>query len=66
MKVNKRKFKGVEFHIESDDYFGTLATVLDLLRQDLDFIDDEERKNVLLEKVKELVLLQKNYRIVKK
>jgi hypothetical protein len=24
----------LKFHIESNDYFGTLATVLDLLRQD--------------------------------
>ena len=25
----------LQFHIEKSDYFGTLATVLDLLRQDL-------------------------------
>jgi hypothetical protein len=27
--------KGVEFHISVNDYFGTLATVLSLLAQDL-------------------------------
>ena len=29
------KKKSLEFHITSDDYFGILATVLDLLRQNL-------------------------------
>jgi len=28
--------ESVEFHIQQNDYFGTLATVLDLVRQDLD------------------------------
>jgi len=27
--------KSLTFHIEQNDYFGTLATVLDLVRQDL-------------------------------
>jgi len=26
---------GLQFHIEENDYFGTLATVLDLVSQDL-------------------------------
>jgi hypothetical protein len=28
--------QSIEFHIQENDYFGTLATVLDLIRQDLD------------------------------
>jgi hypothetical protein len=27
--------QGLQFHIEANDYFGTLATVLDLVSQDL-------------------------------
>jgi hypothetical protein len=27
----------LEFHIQQNDYFGTLATVLDLMRQDFDY-----------------------------
>ena len=26
----------LQFHIEQNDYFGTVATILDLIRQDLD------------------------------
>lgn len=69
--------KNLEFHIKSDDYFGTLATVIDLQVQRLrpksegvtifDFLNTlEDVNNILEEKVKELMHLQKNYKIVKK
>ena len=29
-----KRIKSVKFHCTSDDYFGTLATILDLIRQE--------------------------------
>jgi len=58
--------KSLQFHIESDDYFGTLATVLDLVRQKLNSAEQKWETDVLRSKVKELMILQKDYRIVKK
>lgn len=57
--------KNIKFHIESDDYFGTLATVIDLIRQEKEKI--EKRQNKILKDLKDdLVYLQKNYKITKK
>ena len=56
----------VKFHIKSDDYFGTMATILGLLKQQ---IKNSDVKNVaILKKTldnleKDLMFLQKNYRI---
>lgn len=61
--MNKRN---LEFHIKSDDYFGTLATVLDLLRQNLNPFNQKREKKTLEKQVKELMYLQKNYKVVKK
>ena len=58
--------KSIEFHIKSDDYFGTLATVIDLVRQNLNPFRQKREKAMLEAKVKELMYLQKNYKIVKK
>jgi hypothetical protein len=56
----------LEFHVKSDDYFGTLATVLDLLKQHVfEGAESPERKTIE-NKVKELLFLQNNYKIVKK
>jgi len=58
--------ESLEFHIKSDDYFGTLATVLDLIKQQI-FGDKESKlKDAIGSKVSELLYLQKNYQIVKK
>ncbi len=65
--MNKRQ---VEKHIKQNDYFGTLATVLDLTRQTLEQnkkSPEQNRQIRLLKKLKEeLVFLQKNYKIIKK
>jgi hypothetical protein len=58
--------KSLEFHIKSDDYFGTLATVLDLLRQNLNPFNQKREKKTLENAVADLVYLQKHYRIEKK
>lgn len=55
--------KSIKFHIKSNDYFGTLATILNLLHQK-EFIGDKDK--ILRGKVKELIYLQQNYKIMKK
>ncbi|MEK7167749.1 MAG: hypothetical protein AAB791_01975 [Patescibacteria group bacterium] len=63
------RLEQVKFHVRSDDYFATLATILDLTRQT---IKSEKNKNLApneaqLERLKnELIFLQNNYKIVKK
>jgi hypothetical protein len=53
----------LDFHIRENDYFGTLATVLDLLRQDLSR-QGYKRHSVLLTRLRdELLFLQKNHHI---
>ena len=58
--------KSLEFHIKSDDYFGTLATILDLLRRNLNPFNQKNEKRTLENAVKDFEYLQKNYRIEKK
>jgi len=58
--INK---KSLDFHMQSDDYFGTLATILNFLHQK-EFVGDKDK--ILKEKVEELVYLQKNYKIIEK
>lgn len=60
------KKKSLKFHIESNDYFGTLATILDLLRQQVFKELENPEKKILENKIAELLYLQKNYKIVKK
>lgn len=57
--------KNIKFHIKSDDYFGTLATVIDLITQEKEKI--EKRQNKVLKEIKnDLVYLHRRYKIVKK
>lgn len=64
--------KNLKFQLKVDDYFGTLATILDLARQiteqkisELEKINQAQSK--LLNGLKEdLMHLQENYKIVKK
>lgn len=59
--------KSLEFHIKSGDYFGTLATVIDLVKQQI-FKDSSRDKNkkIIENKVAELMYLQNNFDIIKK
>ncbi|MFC1801833.1 hypothetical protein ACFLY7_00095 [Patescibacteria group bacterium] len=61
-------------HVNSGDYFGTLATVLDLTRQMMDIVEKNTKEIELLvdgnrkrmERIKkDLVYLQENYKIIK-
>ncbi len=61
------RIKTLIFHIENDDYFGTLSTILDLLRQDSRGNKYISNKNIILRNISDdLMYLQDNYKIVKK
>jgi len=66
LKSIRMSEENLKFHIQKDDFFGTLATVLDLHRQIV-----EKNGNIIqsefLENVNEnLLYLQKHYKITKK
>jgi ACT domain-containing protein len=62
--MTKKRIKSLEFHIANDDCFGTLATVLDLLRQELEAGKKIEDCPISLKKMTdELMYLQYNYKI---
>ena len=74
-KKDSARTKTIKGHVKAGDYFGTLATVLDLTRQTIATIEqsikDIERINKKNSKRLEilrddLMFLQKNYRISKK
>lgn len=55
----------LQFHIEENDYFGTLATVLDLVSQDLKRKGHPRNAEALLRERDRLMHLQRGYRIEK-
>ena len=55
-----RDQRSVQFHIEANDYFGTLAAIVDLLEQKPELIGHPELQEVN----KDLLILQKDYQIV--
>lgn len=55
-----RDEKSVQFHVESDDYFGTLATVLSLWQQKKEWPESYPELH------DDLINLQKNYYIKKR
>lgn len=59
------KKEALKFHIQSNDYFGTIAAIVSLIRQNL-----ENNENICIYSMKniekDLLYLQKNYKIVKK
>ena len=64
--------ESVKFHVKKEDYFGTIATILSLIEQDLEL---GKKKNIKeLEKIKislknlekDFIFLQNNYNIKKK
>ena len=60
----KKRIKSLEFHVEQGDYFGTLATVLDLLRQGVG--KKQVEKKILRDLTMDLLYLQDHCDIVKK
>jgi hypothetical protein len=55
----------VQFHIEENDYFGTVATVLDLVSQDLRKKGELRHAETLMRLRDRLMQLQAGYRIEK-
>ena len=55
----------LEFHIKQNDYFGTLATVLDQVAQQLRKQRQTRHAAILLRLRDDLIHLQSNYRIEK-
>jgi hypothetical protein len=53
----------LKFHIEKNDFFGTLATVLDLLRQDLARRRYHRHAETLTRLCDDLLYLQRSHRI---
>lgn len=57
----------VKFHLSQDDYFGTIATILSLLRQEIEKNPTKclsDFQNTLNSLEKDLDWLQKNYQII--
>jgi hypothetical protein len=52
-----------QFHIGENDYFGTLATVLDLVSQDMRKKGEQRNADILLRQRDDLVYLQHSHRI---
>ena len=57
--------KSVNWHVEQNDYFGTLATIINLLNQDYILDDRDKLKKIFKSLDKDLRYLQKNF-IIKK
>jgi hypothetical protein len=59
--------RALHWHIAEDDYFGTLATILELLRQRIEHKGYGRKDARLLEDLREeLVYLQGDYEIVRR
>lgn len=59
--------KSLEFHVKSDDYFGALATILGLIRQNIEKGEDDKLNIKTLRNVeKDLMYLKNNYKIINK
>lgn len=56
--------KSLEFHIKSDDYFGTVAAVLSLIKQTPE--NNKKHIRTLENIVKDLMYLQREYKITKR
>jgi len=55
----------LKFHISSDDYFGTLASIMNLLTEK-NMVYNSRHKQALKRIADDLVFLQQNYKIVRK
>lgn len=61
-----RDEKSAKFHIKNDDYFGTIATILNLIKYEIkkNGLTNKDVLNKTLDNLnKDLVFLQKNYQI---
>jgi hypothetical protein len=63
--ISAKRRRGLEFHIQSNDYFGSLATALFLLQESIERPGNEAMQEALRRSVWDLMYLQKHYRIIK-
>jgi len=64
--MDAESIKSLEFHIKGQDFFGTLATILSLNRQNLEASINKKQIVKALEHAEaQLVYLQNNYNIVR-
>jgi len=64
LKVKDKQ--SVNWHIKQNDYFGTLATIINLINQDYILDNKKELQKILKSLNKNLIYLQKNFIINKK
>lgn len=60
--IAEKRIKSLEFHVAQNDYFGTLATNLNLLLEGT----HKKQKEFLKKYADDLLYLQKLYKIIKK
>ncbi len=54
----------VDFHVQKNDYFATLSTIIELMSQDYILENKNELKKILKNLKTDLMYLQKNFLIV--
>lgn len=59
-----KNLNNLKFHIKSGDYFGTLATILSLIAQKYE--NEKLNKKIIKGVINDLMILQNNYKILKK
>jgi hypothetical protein len=65
--MTRQRIKSIESHVAADDYFGTLATILDLLMQDMEKSGRKQANKTLLKRLRDdLLHLQRDYQITPK
>ncbi len=64
--MNAKREKELAFHIKANDYFGTLATIVSLLKDNLKKTGRVNNKAILTSLIDDLLFLQQHYRIISK
>lgn len=57
---------GTKFHVKNDDYFGTIATILNLIKEEIyknGHLNSAALNKTIKNLTKDLLFLQKNYQI---
>ena len=65
-QVKPMRVESLKFHLKHDDYFATLATVIDLLIHEKGEIAYEQQNKILRGIMNDLIYLQKHYKIEKR
>ena len=64
-KEDDERGESLDFHVKANDYFANLATILDILKQEI--MREKQSQNKLIDGlVNDLLYFQKNYKIKKR